>query len=874
MPSHRLHERCACASAGRPFALAGTQRKYERPRFFVTTHLRLDLRLNFKQKWVEASADLDFERVSPDSESLELDAVGFEIFSVKISSGKKASTQAEYTYDGDRLSIRVPKRQTRGRVSVSYRAVPERGLYFLAPDDKVKDRPVQVWSQCQDEDARHWFPCQDKPHVKMTSELEVEVPQGFIAVSNGNLVHKEQPTRGPWRYHFRLDQPHPSYLVTLVVGRFDVISDHYQPPNGAPPVPVAYYVPLGRKADGRRAFAETPRMMALFSRLTGVPYAYDRYSQIVVSDFIFGGMENTTATTMYEYILFDKRASLDVTSNDLVAHELSHQWFGDLVTCRDWSHAWLNEGFATFFEHVEREDRLGRDEYDYGVLGDLQTYLSEAQGRYQRPIVCRDYDEPIDLFDRHLYEKGGLVLHMLRRLLGDRVFWAGVHRYLVEHRHGVVETTDLQRALEAESGQSLERFFDQWVFRAGHPHLKVRISYEDGLLSVKSRQAQDQSSVGLFEYDLEIEVADKSERLSRHSKRVRETEDALVVALPERPSWVAFNPELRILSRIDLEAPADMLQRQLKRAKTAVDRCQAAVALSKRSDVMTVDALGEVLNDARTLWPVRTESARALGSILGERAFSHLTRALKTPHPKVRRACASALGQFKTQAAAVALSGPAKRDPSYLVQAAACRALGKTRQESAKAPLMAALGRSSWADVVAAAAVEGLGALATADALKLVAPHAAYGRPKPARRAAIRALPGLGPDKEVLRELENLLSDPAPQLRLEVVAALQKLGDKNARAILRRQLEHELDGRVSRRIREALRDLHDKSATERRRVHEELENLRGELRAVKTRLSKLEDERKGKSAARRSAGSSHRKKPKSPKPPAKRTRLR
>ena len=159
-----------------------------------------------------------------------------------------------------------------------------------------------------------------------------------------------------------------------------------------------------------------------------MPYPWNKYAQVVVSDFIFGGMENTTATTMYEHILLDERAAIDITSDDLIAHELAHQWFGDYVTCRDWSEGWLNEGFATFFEHVWREKHLGRDEYDYGLKADLDAYLGEAHGRYRRPIVCQDYDAPLDLFDRHLYEKGGLVLHALRVELGDALFWKGVAR--------------------------------------------------------------------------------------------------------------------------------------------------------------------------------------------------------------------------------------------------------------------------------------------------------------------------------------------------------------------------------------------------------------------------------------------------------------
>ncbi|MET0794325.1 MAG: M1 family metallopeptidase, partial [Polyangiaceae bacterium] len=496
---HRLHSRCACSSAGSPFALAGTERKYERSRPFAIPHLALDLSLDFATKSVSGAATLSFERIAPEAGELSLDAVGFSIESVRVDAGKGFAT-APFSYDGDTLVVEGLERVAAGKVEVRYRVTPRRGLYFLEPDAKVKDRPKQVWTQCQDEDARHWIPCHDKPHVKMTSELKVSVPSGFVALSNGELIDSQTPAGGKkaWSYHFRLDKPHPSYLLTLVAGNFTIVSDRDADLGKALQVPVQYYVPPARKKDTARSFGETPRMIELFSRLTGVPFPWQRYSQIVVSDFIFGGMENTTATTMYEHVLLDERAALDITSNDLVAHELAHQWFGDFVTCRDWSHAWLNEGFATFMEHVEREDGIGRDEYDYGVASDNDTYLHEASARYARPIVCRDYAEPIDLFDRHLYEKGGLVLHMLRRELGDQTFWAGVTQYLTSHAYGVVETNDLQRALESVSGRSLERFFDSWVYRPGHPELKVKVAWDDGLLSVNVKQTQKVADTAEF----------------------------------------------------------------------------------------------------------------------------------------------------------------------------------------------------------------------------------------------------------------------------------------------------------------------------------------------------------------------------------------
>ena len=839
--AQRLHSRCACSSAGSPFALAGTDRKYERSRPFSISHLSLDLALEFETKSVSGSATLEFERVAAAASELRLDAVGFELESVRLNSGK-GFVNTPFDYDGDTLTVRGLERADSGKVEVRYRATPRRGMYFLEPDAKVKQRPKQVWTQCQDEDARHFIPCHDKPHSKMTTELRVSVPNGFVALSNGELIDSQTPAgKKAWTYHFRLDKPHPSYLFTLVAGNFTIIDDRPASLGDGKQVPVRYYVPPARKKDTARSFGETPRMIELFSQLTGVPFPWQRYSQIVVSDFIFGGMENTTATTMYEHVLLDERAVLDITSNDLVAHELAHQWFGDFVTCRDWSHAWLNEGFATFLEHVEREDRLGRDEYDYGVSSDNDTYLHEASVRYSRPIVCRDYAEPIDLFDRHLYEKGGLVLHMLRRELGNDTFWTGVRDYLQAHAYGVVETNDLQRALEKVSGRSLERFFDSWVYRPGHPELKVKVGWDDGLLSINVKQGQKLGEIAEFHFELEVEIGTRGGGISRHTKSITSAVDTFVLQLAERPAFVAFDPDLRVMGDLTFDAPSDMLRAQLAGATHAISRARAADALSRRDDPPTIAALAKALSSQDEAWMVRSEAARALGKIRSEEAFAALAAQAGTEHPKVRRAVASALGNFKTAAAAKILEKRAKSDPSYLVEAESVRALGRTRQPDALEVILPLLDRPSWAEVSRAGALDALGALRDERALPEVLKRTEYGVPTRGRRAAIAALAQISEGRKVREHLEDLLDDKDPHLKIDVVAALQFLGDAKSRGPLHRAKERELDGRVVRRLREALRDMGEhKAVAERKRLNDELDGVKSELSELKARLSRVE----------------------------------
>ncbi|HSU39780.1 MAG TPA: M1 family aminopeptidase, partial [Polyangiaceae bacterium] len=668
----------------------------------------------------------------------------------------------------------------------------------------------------------------------------------WVALSNGEPrpVEKAKKKGGAWTYLFTLNQPHPSYLVTLVAGELAVVEGR-EAELGRRKIPVAYYVPPKRTRDVPRSLGDTPRMIELFSERTGVAFPWSRYSQVVVSDFIFGGMENTTATTLYEHVLLDERAALDVSSHDLVAHELAHQWFGDFVTCRDWSHGWLNEGFATYFEHIEREARLGRDEYDYGVAGDLEAYLGEANGRYQRAIVCRDYKEPIDLFDRHLYEKGGLVLHLLRRELGDDVFWDGVRLYLERHAHGIVETNDLLRALEEASGKSLERFFDQWVYRPGHPELRVKIGWDDGLLSVEVKQKQKGNDVAVFEFPLQVLVKTKGGAVERHEKRVTEASDTLVVRLAERPRFVVFNPDQSVVGSVSLEAPSDFLRHQLADGPSAYAKWTAARSLGERDDPPSLRALADALASGDNAWMVRAEAARALGRVRSEAAFEALAAHVKDAQPKVRRAVVEALGAFRTKAAAEVLRGPARNDRSYLVAADAARSLGRTRQPGVLRELLAVIDRPSWADAQRAGALDGLAQLRDEAALPEVIARSRYGIPTRGRRAAVAALAALSDSRETRRELEDLLDDRDPHFRITVVDALLTLGDTKARGALRRALDRELDGRVARRLREALRDLGESGSTERKRMADELESLRGEFAELKTRFAKIEGKHGG-----------------------------
>jgi aminopeptidase N len=839
---YRLHARCGCASTGaaeqaasRPFAFSSSTRHFERDLPFAIDHLAVDVTLDVAKKSIRARALIDVRRVDPAATAVDLDAVGFDVSEVMVDGRAVA-----FRYDGRTLSVPTGERD-RARLSIAYDATPRRGLYFLEPDEHYPSRPNQVWSQCQEEDARHWVPCHDSPHLKMTTEVTARVPHGWYALSNGALVASDTPAAGDWTFHWRMDAPHPSYLMTLAAGEFDEVADEVVVADRA--VPLTYLVPRGRTGDVPRTFGRTKDMIAHFSEVTGVPYPWNKYAQIVVSDFIFGGMENTTATTLYEHVLLDERAAIDVSSDDLVAHELAHQWFGDYVTCRAWYEGWLNEGFATFFEHVWREKHLGADEYAYGLKADFDGYALEARTRYRRPIVCQDYDAPLDLFDRHLYEKGGLVLHGLRVELGSAVFWRGVHAYLRDHARGVVETRDLQRALESVSGRSLGRFFEQWVYKPGHPEIEVDLAWDRGVLTVAAKQVQATADgvPGCFEVVLELDAhgPEGADGAVRRVVRMNERQQSFSLPCPERPSFVVVDPDMRIVGELRVKAPADMLRAQLAGAKTARGRWLAAQALARFDDPRTIAGLAQTLADDSAFWGTRVECAAALGRIGGSECFDALRAAHAVAHPKVRRGVADAIGTFRTTAAVDVLAPLALRDESYLVSAEAARALGRTRQAGAFDTLLDLLERPSWFDVVRAGAIDGLAALRDDRALSHLSARVRYGHSPRVRRASIMSLAKIATDRKTRETLELLLEDSDPLLRIDVARALGELGDPKARPALRDRLEVDLDARVRRRIREVLRDLAEpKRAAD--QLREEFDKLQAEHADLKARLAKME----------------------------------
>jgi aminopeptidase N len=834
----------AVAAGPRPFALPGDRPHYARDLDVDVRHIKLEIAIDPKARTVAGTATHRLAAINDGVRTITFDAAEMRITGVTVG-GKKAA----FDYADPVLRIEVPgaplKAGVETEVAIAYSAEPRRGLYFTAPDKDYPDKPLQAWTQGQDEDSRHWYPCIDFPNHRQTSEVIVTVPAGMISIGNGELRGVTEDRRAKTKtYHWYMDTPHVTYLLSQIVGDFAEIEHEWQG------VKVQYYGPRGREQDLQRTLERTPAMLSFFSDVTGEKYPYPRYAQTFVADFIFGGMENISATTLTDTALLDKRASIDADSDGLLAHELAHQWFGDLLTCRDWAHGWLNEGFATYFEALFTEHHKGTDEFRYELYQNTQIYMGEDSNRYRRPIVHNVYNEPIDLFDRHLYEKGSLVLHMIRTVLGDELWSKAVRHYVATHKNTNVTTPDLQRAIERATGRNIDWLFDEYVYRGGHPSFRLAYEWDEEKKQAKLSVQQTQDDKDAPAYRLPV-LVDFTVDGKKHEFTVQVEEKAhnFYFTLPARPQMVRFDPGHNFLKTVEFKRGKEMLLYQLKNDDDVVGRIEAARELAKLGTREAVDALKDaVMGDA--FWGVQNEAARALGSIRSEIARDALLACMKVKHPKARRGVVQALGQFRHDAkAAAALEQVLRKgDESYYVEGAAAHALGQTRAPTAFETLRdVAMTKESQNDVIRASALNGMTELRDERALPIAVEWTRRGKSNSVRGIATLALGKIGQLSDRAKDdaydrLVELLPDEWLRVRLNAIAALADLKDTRALGELARTRDRDLDGRVVRAAREAaarIRDGADKSE-ELRQLRTDLDKLLEENRGLRDRLDRLE----------------------------------
>jgi aminopeptidase N len=844
------------------FELPGARPHYNPDRPGQVKHIFLDLALDIPNKSFQGTCTITLTPIRHGIDQLLLDAVNLNIESVQVD-----QTPQPFDYDGEQLHIQLQTPTEAGKdikVAIAYGVEkPQRGLYFVGPDEHYPNKPTQVWTQGEDEDSRFWFPCFDYPGQLATSEIRLQVPKPYIAISNGELISTEEAGDDKI-YHWLQQQVHPTYLMTLAVGDFAEIRDEW---NGKP---VTYYVEKGQEEDARRSMGKTPQMMEFFSEKFGYPYPYPKYAQVCVDDFIFGGMENTSTTLLTDRCLLDERAALDnLRTESLVAHELAHQWFGDLVVIKHWSHAWIKEGMASYSEVFWTEHEYGADDAAYYLLGEARSYLTEDSSRYRRPIVTHIYREAIELYDRHLYEKGACVYHMIRTELGDELFWKAVHTFVQDNANNTVETIDLLRAIEKATGRNLLFLFDQYVFRGGHPDYKIAYSWDaDSQLAkvtVTQTQAKESKTGSNSElFDLKIPIAfgytqqdAKTPELKTFTVRVHEREQSFYFPLEKKPQFISFDRGNNYLKTVSLEYPVPELKAQLQSDPDPISRIHAAKALAKKGGLEAVKALSDSLT-GDAFWGVRVEAAKQLAHVKLDQAVDALIAGLNDEDARVRRSVVDALSKIKTTQSYEALKQVLEKgDASYYVEASAARALGgmvsanlKDKEDEVLQLLTHVLReRAGWNEVVRGGAIAGLSQIKSSPvALQVILEYTTPGVPQPLRLTAIRALgtisTGQTPNNTewILEQLEELSGETFFLTQVAVVGGLGQMETAKAIGVLQSLAEQTPDGRVRRIAEEAILKVQKNIGSDQavKQLREELDQLKKENQELKSRMENLE----------------------------------
>ena len=671
-------------------------RKYAPDRRVDVLHLTIDVTPDFDARTVSGKTTIRFTPIAAPLLELRLHAVDLTLSAVEAS-----VPIAAYQVTDEEVVLTFVEELSPGKeatVTIAYEAEPKQGLYFRTPEMGYRPEDTHLWTQGETHEARHWYPSFDYPNERFTSEMICRVPEEMVVLSNGRKVSEEiDPTTGLKAVRWLQDRPHVNYLVALAAGKFRGIEDQYGE------IPLGFYTPASQLAQAENSFAMTADMMGFFEKEIGVPYPWAQYNQVVVDDFTWGGMENTTLTVLTDRTLHTDETENVYSSQGLVAHELAHQWFGDYVTCKDWSHLWLNEGFATYYQHLYDGYRNGRDALLYALYRDAAGVLEKKD---KRPIVYREYDDAEEQFDYRAYPKGGWVLHMLRTQLGEELYRQCIQIYLERHGLQSVVTEDLNRVIEELSGRSFDPFFDQWVYHGGHPELKVSYSWQetDGLAKVTVKQTQKiDDQVLLFRFSTRIRFKMEKEIIDRQVL-ISEKQHDFYFPLEQKPTLVRFDPDYGLLARVQFSKPNGMFYAQLEDQEDVIGRLLAVEALEKKEDQKAVEKLRAALNED-PFYGVRIEASRALREIHTPQAFAALAESVDQPDARVRRQVVRDLGGFYRQESLAAGKKIIAREKNPAILTEAIRSLGKYPGSETRKLLLGFLKTKSYRNQLADAGI-------------------------------------------------------------------------------------------------------------------------------------------------------------------------
>ena len=654
-------------------------------------HTKLELSFNWKQEQVLGKATLNFKPYFYTTSTLILDAKGFEIHDLRLNN---ASGQAlKYNYDGRLIHIELDKayqKEEEYTIYMDYTATPahsggssaitsDKGLFFINPRGETPNKPQQIWTQGEMEHNSRWFPTIDKPNERCTQEIILTVEDRFVTLSNGLLINSTPNDDGTRTDYWKMDKPHAPYLFMLAIGEFAVVEESWEGK------PVTYYVEPAYEKDATAIFSNTKEMLDFFSDILGVKYPWPKYAQVVVRDYVSGAMENTTGSIFGDFVQRHRQELIDDHNENIIAHELFHHWFGDLVTCESWANLTMNEGFANYSEYLWLEHKYGRDEADYHLLEEWSGYLSSAQNDIH-PLIYFGYEDQENMFDAHSYNKGGSVLHMLRNYVGDEAFFAGLNKYLTDNAYTAVEAHNLRLAFEAVTGEDLNWFFNQWYFNQGHPQLEINYDYNDSLSQaiVTVTQHQDMEKMpAIFELPVAINIyTEVGKAPIKKRVHVNQRTHTFTFDVESTPQLIQFDADRTLLAQVQDNKTQDQYIFQYYNAPRFLDRYEAIQLLGGNNAPAVKQLFADALNDP--FWAIRGGAIMELGDQQDAATLVRLKDiAMSDPHSQVRAAAFDKLMLLKSDIAMQEAKTALKKDSAYVVIGAALQYLNQFDKKAA-----------------------------------------------------------------------------------------------------------------------------------------------------------------------------------------------
>ncbi len=641
----------------------------ERSRSYDAIHYRIKLKLDIDGKSFAGETTVIVSSLRDGLDVCILDAEEFAVTSVLSDYG----APLKFEQSDKELKVFLPRPFKFGEIA-SFTCFyngrdPKIGMRFA---EETPDNPKMAFSDSFPDNVHHWFPCFDYPNDKVTNELIVSVKSGLKVAANGRLDSVvEDKATGLVTYHWSQELPHSTYLIFFAAAPYVVVRDSYKT------LPVNYWVYPQDEKKAFPTYGKTPKMIEFFNKTFGFDYPWQKYDQISVPSG--GGAESTSATAMTHRIMVGEKDEPDFSAIGIVSHELAHQWWGDLITLRSWAHTWMNESFGTYSDYLYFRFEKGDDEGAVNLLGKLNGYLREAKTRYIRPIVSDRYDKPGDMFDSHSYPKGALVLHMLRTMVGEEPFFKTISHFLNRYAFDAVDTHDFIRSVKTVTGQNFDWFFDQWLFKPGHPVFDIKSEWDEArkVVRLKVVQVQDFSrGIPVFRVPVAVKIVTAK---GKDTKKVwiREREETFEFPAETKPLLVRFDEGNTLIKEVSFPRDQDELLFQLKNDDVIGRMGAAGELLRFKDDPRTAAGLG-LSAQSDPFWAVRRSAVEALAKIPSPQIPAVIKKACQDSNSSVRTAAVLALGERQDRGLAGFYQDLFKKDASGRVQAEALRALGKT----------------------------------------------------------------------------------------------------------------------------------------------------------------------------------------------------